>query len=165
MELSNLANLGEVIAAIATVTTLIFVAFELRANRRQNRLTMLTALDKGWNDINAQMTQDDVTAQLLFKGMNNPDSLTDEESPRFWFLMVQFFNHHKSVWELLTNHDLNTHHEQWLRSDISAVYNTPGGWKVFLSLDEWTPPEFLEFVQQQRKRKVEFVDWRAIDAS
>lgn len=164
MDLNSLANLGEVIAATATVATLIFVAFELRANRRQNRLVMLTALDKGWNDINTQMTQDEVSAQLLFKGMTDPDSLTDEEAPRFWFLITQFYNHHKSVWTLLAKNDLNTHHEQWLRSDISAVYNTPGGWKVFLSLKAWTPPAFLEFVKQQRKTKIEFVDWRKIDA-
>ena len=47
MNLENLGNTGELIAGIATVVMLIFVAFELRANRRQNKLVMLTALDKG----------------------------------------------------------------------------------------------------------------------
>ncbi len=164
MNLDNLANAGELAAGIATVIMLIFVAFELRANRRQNRLVMLTALDKGWNDINAQVVQDDVLGPLLFKGMIDPDSLTDEEAPRFWFLMAQYFNHHKSVWTLLTKDGLHSHHEQWLRSDISALYNTPGGWKVFLSLDKWTPPEFLEFVKKQREVKIEFPDWRMIRA-
>jgi len=69
MNLDNLANVGELAAGIGTVMTLIFVAFELRANRRQNRLSMLTALDKGWQDINAQMTQDEVTGHLFFKGI------------------------------------------------------------------------------------------------
>jgi len=97
MNLDNLADLGELVAATATVITLIFVAFELRANRRQNRLVMLTALDKGWNDINAQVVQDAVLGPLFFKGMGDPDSLTDEEAPRFFFLILQIFNHHKSV--------------------------------------------------------------------
>jgi hypothetical protein len=143
---------------------LIFVAFELRANRRQNRLVMLTALDKGWNDINAQLVQDDVLSHLFFRGMSDPNSLTDEETPRFWFLIKQLFDHHKSVWALITKDGLDTHHEQWLRTDISSVYNTPGGWQVFLSLDKYSPPEFLEFVEKQRATKVEFSDWRKIDA-
>ena len=42
MDLDNLANVGELVAAIAAVITLIFVTFELRANRRQNRLSLLT---------------------------------------------------------------------------------------------------------------------------
>jgi len=163
MNLDNLANLGELVAATATVITLIFVAFELRANRRQSRLVMLTALDKGWNDINAQIVQDDCLGHLMFKGMNDPDSLTDEEAPRIWLLLAQYFNHHKSVWALLAKDGLPTHHEQWLRSDISALYNTPGGWKMFLSLDKWAPPEFRRFVEKQRETKSEFPDWRKIE--
>ena len=45
MNLDNLANVGELVAATATVITLLFVAFELRANRRQNRLSLLTSLE------------------------------------------------------------------------------------------------------------------------
>ncbi len=164
MNLDNLANVGELIAAIATVLTLVFVAFELRANRRQNRLVMLTALDKGWNDINAQMVQDDILGHLFFKGMSDPDSLTDEEAPRFWLLVKQFFDHHKSVWLLLTKDGLDTYHEQWLRSDISSMYNTPGGWKAFLAFGKWMPPEFIDFVEKQRETKFEFSDWRQIQA-
>ncbi len=97
MNLDNLSNVGELVAATATVITLIFVAFELRANRRQNRLAMLTGLDKWRNDINAQMMQDDILPHLFFKGMSEPDSLTEEEASRFWILMKQLFDHHKSV--------------------------------------------------------------------
>jgi hypothetical protein len=100
----------------------------------------------------------------LFKGTSEPDSLTDEEAPRFWLLVAQYFNHHKSVWSLLAKDGLRTHHEQWLRSDISAICNTPGGWKVFLSLGKWVPPEFCEFVEKQRQTKMEFPDWRNIQA-
>jgi len=38
MNLGDLANAGELAARIGAVLTLIFVAFELRANRRQTRL-------------------------------------------------------------------------------------------------------------------------------
>ena len=101
MNLDNLANAGELLAGIATVLMLIFVAYELRANRRQNRLSLLTALDKGWQDRNAQITQDKVTGHLFFRGSDDPHSLTDEEAPRVWYLVVQCINHHKSVWTLL----------------------------------------------------------------
>ena len=121
MNLENLANLGELIAAIATVLTLVFVAFELRANRRQNRLSLLTALDKGWQDINAQMTQDEITGHLFFRGTSDPDSLTDEEAARYWYLVVQYINHHKSVWALLTEDGLDTHHERWLTAAAAST--------------------------------------------
>ena len=67
------------------------------------------------------------------------------------------------MWTLLTKDGLDTHHELWLRSDISAVYNTPGGYKVFLSVAKWAPPEFIAFVEKQRETKMEFLDWRKIE--
>ena len=160
MDLDNLANVGELVAAIATVITLIFVTFELRANRRQNRLSLLTALDKGWQDINAQMTQDEVTASLFFRGSNDPNSLTEEEAARFWYLVVQYVNHHKSVWTLMTKDGLDTHHEQWLRADISIAYNMPGYSGVLKSMKEFLPPEFIAFAENQQKTKFELPDWR-----
>jgi len=164
MNLGDLANVGELAAGTGTVLTLIFVAFELRANRRQNRLSMLTALDKGWQDINAQMTQDEVTGHLFFRGCDDPDSLTDEEAARFWYLVVQYINHHKSVWTLLTKDGLGTHHEQWLRTDISFAYNTPGYRGVLVSIKEYLPPDFIAFAEKQRKTKFELADWRKLIA-
>jgi hypothetical protein len=160
MNLDNLANAGELLAGIATVLMLIFVAYELRANRRQNRLSLLTALDKGWQDINAQMTQDEVSAHLFFRGVSDPHSLTDEEAARFWYLVVQYINHHKSVWTLLTKDGLDTHHEQWLRADISICYGTPGYRAVLLSLQEYIPPEFITFAEKQQEIAMELADWR-----
>ena len=162
MNLDNLANLGELAAGIATVVTLMVVAFELRANRRQNRLSLLTALDKGWQDINAQMTQDEVTGHLFFRGVSDPNSLTDEEAARFWYLVVQYINHHKSVWTLLVKDGLETHHEQWLKADISYVYNAPGYRAVFLSMKEWIPPDFIAFAEKQRVMTFEAPDWREL---
>jgi len=164
MNLGDRANVGELAAGTGTVLTLIFVAFELRANRRQNRLSMLTALDKGWQDINAQMTQDEVTGHLFFRGCDDPDSLTDEEAARFWYLVVQYINHHKSVWTLLTKDGLGTHHEQWLRTDISFAYNTPGYRGVLVSIKEYLPPDFIAFAEKQRKTKFELADWRKLIA-
>jgi hypothetical protein len=162
MNLGDLANVGELAAGIGTVLMLIFVSFELRANRRQNRLSMLTALDKGWQDINAQMTQDEVTGRLFFRGCDDPGSLTDDEAARFWYLVVQYINHHKSVWTLLTKDGLDTHHEQWLRTDISLAYNTPGYRGVLLSIKEYLPPEFIAFAEKQQKTKFELGDWRKL---
>ena len=162
MNLDNFANVGELLAATATVITLIFVTLELRANRRQNRLSLLTALDKGWQDINAQMTQDEVTGHLFFRGCSDPNSLTDEKAARFWYLVVQYINHHKSVWALLTKDGLETHHEQWLKTGISCAYNAPGYRAVLLSMKEWIPPEFIAFADEQRKTKFDVPDWRKL---
>ena len=143
------------IAAIATILTLLFVAFELRANRRQNKLALLTALDQSWNNINAQIAQDEALGGVLTKGMYTPELLSDDEATRFLFLAAQYINNHKSIWTLFNEEGLHTHHELWIKFDISAIYNTPGFWKVFQSLEATMPIGFIELVSEQRKIKLE----------
>jgi hypothetical protein len=68
-----LGNFGEFVGTIAVVITLAFVGLELRANRRQNRLSLLNTLDDGWNVINAQIAQDESVASLFNRGGPDPD--------------------------------------------------------------------------------------------
>jgi len=164
MDLQDIGSLGEAIAAIATVITLLFVAFELRANRRQNKLIMLSQLDRGWNDINAQTSQDESLAEIFNRGMVDPDSLTDAEATRFFLLIAQYINNHKSVWTLLREEGLHTHHELWIKYDISGGYNMPGMWKVFQCLEPTMPADFIAFAKKQRELKADFIDWRSFDA-
>ncbi|MGR8946684.1 MAG: hypothetical protein ACU84Q_01465 [Gammaproteobacteria bacterium] len=164
MNIEEIGSLGEAIAAAATIVTLLFVAFELRANRRQNKLIMLSQLDRGWNDINAQISQDESLADIFNRGMVDPDSLTEPEATRFFLLMSQYINHHKSVWTLLREEGLDTHHELWIKYDISGGYNMPGMWKVFQCLEPTMAADFVAFARKQRESKVEFINWRSFDA-
>ena len=163
MILNDLANFGEFTAGVATVITLIFVLLELRANRRQNRLAMLTALDRGWNDINAQIAQDAALGNILAQGCYAPETLSDDDATRFFFLAAQYLNHHKSVWTLLTRDGLDTHHERWLKADLAAMWNVPGFHKVLMSMESWNPPEFTAFARTQGARRLALPDWRAVE--
>ena len=68
------------------------------------------------------------------------------------------------VWTLLVKDGLETHHEQWLKTDISSVYNAPGYRAVLLSMKEWIPPQFIDFAEKQRVMKFEAADWRKLVA-
>ncbi|MEQ8694606.1 MAG: hypothetical protein RIC85_04705 [Gammaproteobacteria bacterium] len=164
MNLHDLGSLADLIAAVATVITLVFVALELRANRKQNKLVMLSGLDHGWSEINAQIAQDEKLASIFNRGLGEPDLLNDEEATRFFFLVAQYINNHVSIWTLLIEEGLPSHHELWIKYDISAGYNLPGIWKVFQAMEPTMPPDFVTFVREQRKTKMEFGDWRRFDA-
>ena len=164
MNLDNLANIGELIAATATVATLIFVAIELRASRQQNRLAMLTTLDQTWNSINAQLAQNKELSAVFSKGLYAPDSLTDDEASQFFFILVQYINNHKSVWSLLNEEGISTHHKEWLEYDVSVGYGTPGGGKVYRTMKPTLPSGFISFVEAQlEEQTLDFPDWRNID--
>jgi hypothetical protein len=164
MNFQDIGSLADLVAALATVVTLLFVAFELRANRRQNKMMMLSELDRGWNNINAQLAQDETLADIFNRGTVDPDCLTDAEATRYLLLAAQYINNHKSIWTLLNEEGLHTHHELWIKYDISGGYNTPGMWKVFQSLEPTMPAEFIAFARKQRESKIDFIQWRDFDA-
>ena len=155
MTFSELGAIGELVGGITVVVTMIFVVFELRSNRRQNRLSMLTALDKGWNEICAQVASDGELGAIHARGMKEPESLSEEEWIRFFYLVVQWMSNHKSVWTLVNEEGLDTHHAIWLKYDISTWYNQAGIWKVFNSIRGTMPQEFIDYVELHRLDKVE----------
>ena len=110
MDLTQLANLGEFIGGVAVIGSLLFVGIQVRAGRIQDRLSMLTALDESWNTINAQIAQSETLGRIWPTGMSDPDALTDEEATRFFFISCQYMNIHKSVWTLLRDNQLASHH-------------------------------------------------------
>jgi len=83
MSFDTAVGLGEILSGIATVLTLLFVAFEMRARRHQDRLMMLTTLDRAYNEFNAQVASSADVAALYRKGNESPDRLTPEEMTQF----------------------------------------------------------------------------------
>ena len=125
---------------------------------------MLTALDRSWNEINAQIAQDGELGLIFSRGLASPEELTDEEAARFFFLCCQYINIHKSVWTLMRDEKLSSHHEKWFRFDIEkAVYGTPGFWRVFLSMKGTMQDDFVRFAEEHRVAQSAFLDWRAVE--
>ena len=161
MDIMELGAIGELIGGVAVIASLVFVGLQVRGSRLQDRLSMLTALDKSWNEINAQIAQDGELGSVFARGIAAPEALSDDEATRFFFLACQYINIHKSVWTLLQDNQLASHHERWFRFDIRAIYGTPGFWKVFLSIEGTMQDDFVAFIRRQRVVQTEFFDWRS----
>lgn len=152
MSFDTAVGLGEILAGIATVLTLLFVAFEMRARRHQDRLTMLTTLDRAYNEISAQVASSENVAALYRKGTENPDQLTPDESTQFTALVVQLINVHRSLFALLQEGALNSHHKRWFAHDAEVLYKRPGIRKVFDEIEVLLDPAFAEYIRNANAR-------------
>jgi hypothetical protein len=152
MSFDTAVGLGEILAGIATVLTLLFVAFEMRARRHQDRLTMLTTLDRAYNEINAQLASSEKLAALYRKGRESPDRLTPEEMVQFDAFVVQYINVHRSLFALLKEGALNSHHKQWFAADAKFMYRLPGFRKVFEEIEGLLDPAFVEYIRHASVR-------------
>lgn len=152
MRFDTAVGLGEILAGFATVLTLLFVAFEMRARRHQDRLTMLTTLDRAYNEINAQVASSENVAALFRKGTENPDRLTPDETTQFHALVVQLINVHRSLFALLKDGALSSHHKQWFVHDAKVLYTRPGIRKLFDEIEALLDPAFVEYIRNANVR-------------
>jgi len=152
MTFDTAVGLGENFAGIATVLTLLFVVFEMRARRQQDKLTMLTTLDRAYNEINAQLASSEKLAALYQKGTKYPDRLTPEEMMQFHAFVVQFINVHRSLFALLKGGVLNSHHKRWFTADAKFLYKLPGFRKVFDEIEVLLDPAFVEYIRDASGR-------------
>ena len=156
MDIMELGAVGELVGGVAVVASLVFVGIQVQASRRQDRIAMLTALDRSWNEINSQLSQNGPLSTIFFKGMASPEELSEEEGARFFTLCAQYINIHCSVWALIRDHQLSSRHEQWFRWDVDWLYGTPGVWKVFQLIEGSLERDFIDFVSEHRREGLGF---------
>ena len=78
---------GEIVGAIAVVVTLIYLAVQMRVNTAAINRTATQSILQGRAESAALMASDKEISALMFKGADDPDSLTSEEWQRFFFLV------------------------------------------------------------------------------
>lgn len=129
MDIGDIANM---VTALATMGTLIFVALEVRANTKITRTSTLGAMLQNARERTASQLCDNAeTSDILARGANSFDNLSDEEKVRFAFFLVDMALHMQNIMELHAAGLMSkTDHDAWLEW-TSAVYRTPGGKEVW----------------------------------
>ena len=94
----NMKTVIEAAAAIAVLLGLIFVGLELKQNTVALSAQAIFQLNDNANADHRSVAQDPVLAELVYKGYEEPDSLTDNERHRFTHWMKAVFNTHESAW-------------------------------------------------------------------
>ncbi|MBT8460129.1 MAG: hypothetical protein HKP37_06325 [Boseongicola sp.] len=86
--LSQIADIADLIAAAAIIVSLLFVAYEIRATRKQTELTNWRELLQTLTDFKAQ-PNDPKLAAVLVKGHADLSSLSDAERLTFEMYLEQ----------------------------------------------------------------------------
>lgn len=125
--LSQIADIADLIAAGTIVVSLLFVAFEMRATRKQTELTNWRELLQTLTDYKAQ-TNDPNLAALLVKGHADYHGLSDEERLTFEMYLEQgvhiygnFLKHNDSLPQKLVGL------EGAITNYFFEMLTTPGG--------------------------------------
>ncbi len=152
MSLTDLADLGEILAALGVVASLIYVGYQIRETRKAVRAATAQArTDLGVQLITTRYTSD--ISELLTRSLEQPNSL----SPADMFKLKSFFTAH-------VRHCQNLYYqkEQGLLDDYFShgVARTTAYWirNYPWAKDEWAeaqktvPPQFKNFINTELEK-------------
>jgi hypothetical protein len=92
-----LGNYGEFAGSIAVFATLIYLAIQVRQNTHAERRSALDLSVRNFIAIRQAVFENSEVSSISFKGLNDPESLNEEESYRF---RLWFYNCMLSFWHI-----------------------------------------------------------------
>lgn len=100
MSIQDLAAVGEIISAIAVIITLAYLAAQIRQNTRQMRSEGHKGITESYNQILAELLQDDELFRVVVRGCQDWDSISAFEQSRFHLLFHQHLMHFRMAYQL-----------------------------------------------------------------
>ena len=148
LRLSDWANIAEVVGGVAVVISLIYVGIQVTDNTSAMRSETASNASTEFIDWYTHMSGDPELMDVWLRGVTEPDSLDEQESLRFVFLlhiiMLQFQNNYYLVEE-------GTLDEKMLlaiNNTLSTIRGTPGFAMYWSLRRDLFNPEYQAFVEQ-----------------
>ena len=149
MNWDALAAVAELVGALVVVVTLVYVATELRANTKAVRKSAAESALSIVLEFTGDMARDNEVSQLLTKGTEDWDSLSESDRTRLAYVLFRLF---KILENIHYYHSLGTLDEEtWLGWKNLILYfaHSPAGQFYMGVRKHWFSQRFLEFIASE----------------
>lgn len=149
MNWDALAAVGELAGALVVVVTLVYVAKELRANTKALRKSAADSALAIVLEFTGDMARDNEVSQLLTKGTEDWDSLSESDRTRMAYVLFRLF---KVLENIHYYHSLGTLDEEtwvgWKNLILYFAHSRAG--RFYLGVrKQWFSQRFLEFLDSE----------------
>ena len=139
--------IGEIVGAVAVVATLLFVGREVRQNRRALSVSALRDTTAQWNHWSEMIAVSTDLADIVAKGNEAPESLSEAESLRYGAYVQAFFDNVESYRALVIDHRLERDLDV-LVAITRRRLEIPGFWAWWKDNSDDYAGEYIDWVEQ-----------------
>jgi hypothetical protein len=148
MTIQDLGSAGELVAAIATVVTLAYLARQIRQSNRSNQLLAVTRLAEGTEAWLGQILRDAEVYDIYWRGMHEPEALTQEQRGRFELLIVSFLRSMEVGWLQVEWGLVDPSYWEGFRESLRFIVGSKGGKRALERSRGFLTPAFAEAVDE-----------------
>jgi hypothetical protein len=127
MNWEAIGAVGELLGSVLVLLTLVYLAVQTRSINRQTKAETLYTFVAAMADINLHIAQNPQTASVWRRGLDDVNSLSEDERMQFFMYMGQYANFWSVMHKLQTDGTLPE--DQWLivRNDLLSILGSVGG--------------------------------------
>lgn len=119
--------IAEVVGSAAVVITLIFLAYEVRSNKRALESASIDTFATGYNAVNASLMENAELAEIYSIGIANPEALDETQKIRFIALGQSYINQFTRVKKYRDAGLISDDEWEFQLLGTAGVMNAPGG--------------------------------------
>lgn len=150
MSIQDWGAIGELAGSLFVLFTLFYLVLQVRANTQSNQLSMFESLTKDINDINMEIAKDPDLARVWRTGSEHPETLSELDADRYFFLIAQYLNVFNAIWGLRESGNIDPHFVRWAEHSMSNIIKDPGPWQYLQTAKGTLNPDFVRFLKEQR---------------
>ena len=146
MTIGELGSLGEFIASIAVIISVLYLAYQIRAQRMDEKRRAALALYDQWND--AASNVDRESAELGLRAMRDFDGLDAADQMRAGLALTRLLKGHEALYYLYLDGALEADAWSTMNVSVRMTVKTPSFLEYWLPRQETFRPRFRELVEE-----------------
>ena len=147
LELSELAQIAEVVAAMAVVFSLIYVGLELKENTNAVRAASVQAITTGTRDSLMMVASDAELARIVRLGSIDRSALNDDERYRFGIFSRQRWLFFQGIWVQQHLDVLDQGVWESYRQVVCSLLRNPGDREEWINHTNALSSDFVVWVE------------------
>ena len=126
MQLEQLSYIAEITAAILVIVSLVYVGIQVRQNTAALKLSTAQNLSEDFTDIYLALSQNNDTAGIFQRGLQDYDSLESVEKVRFYAFFHKFFRIYENAYYQYVNGALEEEPFEGISNQLVMLGSMPG---------------------------------------
>ena len=145
--------IGEIVGAIAVVGSLVYLATQIRAQNRESRISSVHEISSAIRNAMSLLGSDGDTAEIVVKGINDFDDMSDAERLRYIILNMIVLRVYEEAYYQVGQNRLDDYIWEGMKSQLTDFLGTDGAQKVWQLRGHQFGNEFRDFIDELEPTK------------
>lgn len=127
MTLQDWGSVGELVGGIAVIVTLVYLAIQIREYRLGLIASTFHSTTQGFNQINLMLGADPELAEVLERGIRDPESLDAREQSQYVWLQRSYINIYENLYQQYQRGACPAPFWEKFARELKQSLDSPGG--------------------------------------